>query len=98
MKYKHIDYEGKKLVRISERKVKHLIDNCSKYNGLVIYTLPVNMNPDSTFLGGFFELEFDFPYVDSIDLRNQISEFKYYNCGDELGTYLKYYIEEKAVL
>lgn len=94
MKYKHIDYKNKKLVRISERKVKYLINNCSKYNGLTIYTLPVDANPDSMFINGFFELEFSFPYVDSIDLFNELREIKYYNCNNELGNYLKYYIEE----
>lgn len=95
MKYKHITYNNKNLVRISSKKVKNLINNCSKYNGLTIYTLPVNANPDSIFIGGFFKLEFDFPNVDSIDLFNELSEIKYYNCNSELGNYLKYYIEKK---
>ena len=95
MKYKHITYNNKNLVRISAKKVNNLINSCGKYNGLTIYTLPVNANPDSIFIGGFFELEFDFPYIDSIDLFNKLSEIKYYNCSNELGNYLKYYIEEK---
>lgn len=95
MKYKHITYNNKNLVRISAKKVNNLINSCDKYNGLTIYTLPVNANPDSIFIGGFLELEFDFPYIDSIDLFNTLSEIKYYNCNNELGNYLKYYIEEK---
>ena len=95
MKYKNITYKNKNLVRISEKKVKNLINNCSKYNGLIIYTLPINANQNCIFINGFFELEFDFPNVDSIDLFNQLREIEYYNCNSELGNYLKYYIEKK---
>ena len=35
--------------------------------------------------------------ADVIDLLlgcyNELSEIQYYNCGDELGSYLKYYVE-----
>ena len=94
MKYKNITYNNKNEVRISENKVKNLINRGVKYNGLTIYKLPVNANPDSIFIGGFFELEFDFPYIDSTDLFNKLREIEYYNCNNELGNYLKYYKEE----
>ena len=36
-------------------------------------------------------------YRDSIDYHNELSEIEYYNCNDELGSYLKYYIESDII-
>ena len=95
MKYNKIVYNNKKLKRISEKKVNNIINNCSKYEGLVIYMLPINANPDSPYINGFFEMEIEkIVYMDSIDYYRYINECKYYNCNNELGLYLKYYIEE----
>ena len=94
MKYKKIEYKEKTLKRISSRKVENIINNPSKNLGLVIYTLPVNANPESPWINGFFEIEIeDLIYRDSIDYHNELAEIRYYNCNDELGSYLKYYIE-----
>lgn len=96
MKYKKIKYNNKNLTRISEKKVNNIINNPSKNIGLIIYTLPINANPDSQWINGFFEIEISNPvYMDSIDYMTQLNEIKYYNCNDpEMGYYLKYYIEE----
>lgn len=94
MKYDKISYKGKELKRISRKKINNIINNPSKYQGLTIYTLPVETNPESPFIGGFFEITIEnIIYRDSIDYHNELAEIEYYNCNDELGSYLKYYIE-----
>lgn len=94
MYFKSISYKGKELKRISKRRVDKIISNPSKYKGLVIYMLPVNANPHSIYMD-FFELEIvDITYMDSIDYNRYITECEYYNCNNELGNYLKFYIEE----
>lgn len=96
MKYNKINYKGKELKRITERKVFNIIENKSKYNGLTIYMLPVEANPESPWINGFFELTMENNiYMDKIDCYRYINECKYYNCVDELGKYLKYYVESK---
>lgn len=96
MLQKNITYKNKKLKRITEKKVYNIIDHPSKYQGLTLYMLPVNANPDSPWINGFFELTIEnIAYMDSVDYHNYINECKYYNCGTELGSYLKYYIEAK---
>lgn len=95
MNYKNIIYKNKKLKRITEKKVNNIINNPSKNEGLTIYILPVNANPESPWINGFFELYIDkIIYMDSVDYHRYINECKYYNCNPELGYYLKYYIEE----
>lgn len=95
MLQKDITYNGKHLHRINARRVNNLINNYTKHLGLVIYTLPVNANPESPFME-FFEIELN-SYNDSIDYLNTINEIQYYNCVEELGNYLKFYIEKKEV-
>lgn len=95
MLQKNITYKNKKLKRITEKKVYNIIDNPSKYQGLTLYMLPVNANPDSPWINGFYELTIEnIIYMDSTDYHRYINECKYYNCGPELGSYMKYYIEE----
>lgn len=95
MNYKNIIYKNKKLKRITEKKVNNIINNPSKHEGLTIYMLPVKANPESPWINGFFELYIDkIIYMDSVDYYRYINECKYYNCNSELGSYLKYYIEE----
>lgn len=95
MKYNKITYNNKNLKRISYSKVNNIINNCSKYEGLKIYMLPVEANPESPWINGFFELEIEnIIYMDSIDYKNYINEVIYYNCNKELGSYLKFYVEE----
>lgn len=94
MKYSKISYKGKELKRISRKKVNSIINKPSKYQGLTIYALPVEANPGSPWINGFFEIEIEnIVYRDTIDYYNELSEIEYYNCVDELGKYLKYYIE-----
>lgn len=96
MKIKNISYKDKELTRISEKKVNNIINNPSKYQGLTIYMLPINANPESPWINGFFELTIEnIIYMDSNDYYRYINECKYYNCNSELGTYLKYYVEVK---
>lgn len=95
MKYKNINYKNKKLKRITEKKVYNIIDHPSKHEGLTLYILPINANPESPYINGFFELTIEnIIYMDSVDYHRYINECKYYNCNPELGSYLKYYIEE----
>lgn len=94
MKYKNLDYKGKKLVRINAKKAYNMLNHPKKYNGITLYMLPVNANPDCIFINGFFKLTMDFDSMDAIDNNRYISELIYYNCNNELGNYLKYYIEE----
>lgn len=94
MKYNKTSYKGKELKRISRKKVNSIINKPSKHQGLTIYTLPINANPESPWINGFIEIEIEnIIYCDSIDYYNELSEIEYYNCNDELGFYLKYYIE-----
>ena len=94
MKYKEIEYKNKKLIRINSKKAEEIYTHPKKYNGVTLYMLPVNANPDSPWINGFFELTMDFDSMDAIDNNKYINELIYYNCNNELGNYLKYYIEE----
>lgn len=94
MIYKKIKYENKKLIRINAKKAKEIYMHPKKYNGVTLYMLPVNANPDSIFINGFFEFTIDFDSMDAIDNNRYINELVYYNCNKGLGNYLKYYIEE----
>ena len=94
MKYQKIRYINKKLIRINAKKAKEIYTHPKKYNGVTLYMLPVNANPESSWINGFFELTMDFDSMDAIDNYNYINKLIYYNCNNELGNYLKYYIEE----
>ena len=94
MKYKEIEYKSKKLTRINAKKAKEIYTHPKKYNGVTLYMLPVNANPESPWINGFFELTMDFDSMDAIDNNRYVNEVIYYNCNNELGNYLKYYIEE----
>ena len=94
MKYKKIVYNNKQLIRINRKKALNILQHPATFNGITVYTLPVNANPDSPLIGGFFEIKNDFPYRDASDNINELNEIQYYNCGAELGDYLIFYIEE----
>ena len=94
MKCKEIEYKSKKLTRINAKKAKEIYTHPKKYNGVTLYMLPVTANPDSPLINGFFELTMDFDSMDAIDNNSYVNEVIYYNCNNELGNYLKYYIEE----
>lgn len=94
MKYKEIEYKNKKLIRINSKKAEEIYMHPKKYNGVTLYMLPINANPDCIFINGFFKLTMDFDSMDAIDNNRYINEIIYYNCNNELGNYLKYYIEE----
>jgi len=96
MKYKKIKYNEKDLVRISKRKALDIVNHPSAHIGETLYTLPILANPNSPWINGFFEIEIEpITYRDSIDYLNEIAEIDYYNCGADLGHYLKFYIESK---
>lgn len=97
MKYKEIEYKNKNLTRINAKKAKEIYTHPKKYNGVTLYILPVNANPESPWIDGFFELTMDFDSMDAINNANYINELVFYNCNNELGNYLKYYIEESEV-
>ena len=94
MKYNKIIYKNKQLKRINARKAMDILDHPSKYNGVTLYYLPVNANPESPWINGFQELMMNPNNMDAVDNRNWISEYIYYNCVEDLGLYLKYYVEE----
>lgn len=94
MKYKKIIYKNKNLIRINAKKAKDIYTHPKKYDGITLYMLPVNANPDCIFINGFFELTMDYNNMDAIDNNRYVSEVIYYNCNNELGNYLKYYITE----
>ena len=96
MKYQNVIYKNKKLKRINKQKALNIAKNPKKYNGIILYMLPINANPDSPWINGFEELEINFNYMDAIDNINFINEYKYYNCIEDLGSYLKFYIEADA--
>lgn len=95
MKYKEIKYKNKKLIRINSKKAYNIINHPKTFDGVTLYMLPINTNPDCIFINGFFELTMDFNSMDAIDNNRYINEIIYYNCNNELGKYLKYYIEER---
>lgn len=93
MKYKKVEFNNKELIRINRKKVDNILQNYTKYLGLVIYIAPINMRIDDTSRWTSpIELELN-QYMDYYDYMNCISEIRYYNCNKELGDYLKYYIE-----
>lgn len=96
MRYKEIEYKNKKLVRINAKKAREIYMHPKKYNGVTLYMLPVNTNPDSIWINGFFELTMNYTSMDATDNMRYINELIYYNCNDELGNYLKYYIEDST--
>lgn len=95
MKYKKERYKNKNLIRINSRKAYNILNHPKDFDGVTLYMLPVNANPKSPWINGFFELTMDFNSMDAVDNNRYINELIYYNCNDELGKYLKYYIEEK---
>lgn len=94
MKYKNIIYKNKKLQRINRRKALDILQRPATFDGVTVYLLPVNANPASPWINGFFEITNDFTYRDASDNVAELNEIMFYNCGDELGNYLKFYIEE----
>lgn len=96
MKYKHIIYNNKQLLRINRKKALDILQRPATFNGVTVYMLPINANPASPWIGGFFEIKNDFPYRDAADNVAELHEIMFYNCGAELGNYLKFYIEEGA--
>ena len=94
MKYKKIKYNDLNLVRINRKKAEDIYLHPKKYDGVTLYMLPINANPESPWVNGFFTLTMDFYNIDAVDNSNYINEIIYYNCNDELGNYLKFYIEE----
>lgn len=94
MKYKKIKYNNINLIRINRKKAENIYLHPKKYNGVTLYMLPINANPKSPWVNGFFTLTMDFYNMDAVDNSNYINELVYYNCNDELGNYLKFYIEE----
>lgn len=95
MKYKKIEYKNKKLIRINARKAHNILNHPETFNGVTLYMLPINANPESPFINGFFELTIDPVNMNAINNELYVSEIKKYNCNNELGKYLKYYIEKK---
>lgn len=92
---KEITYNNKQLKRISARKVYNIIDNKSKLkHDIIIYAIPCKMRHDTEWTG-FFEIEIskNNAYMDSIDIYNMLNEIAFYNCNNETGKYLRYYIE-----
>lgn len=96
MKYKKIKYNDINLIRINRKKAEDIYLHPKKYNGVTLYMLPINANPESPWVNGFFTLTMDFYNMDAADNSNYINELVYYNCNDELGNYLKFYIEEDS--
>lgn len=94
MKYKEIEYKNKKLIRINARRAYNILNHPKTFNGVTLYILPINANPESPFINGFFEITMDFNNMDACDNVNYVNELSYYNCNNELGDYLKYYIEK----
>ena len=96
MNNKRISYDNKMLIRINSRKVNNIIKNYKKYIGLTIYMAPVNMRIETgEYWTQPFEMQID-EYNDYIDYINYINEVTYYNCNyNELGKYLKFYIEQQ---
>lgn len=97
MKYKNWDYKGKKLVRINAKKARNILEHPKQFDGVTLYMLPVNANPESPWISGFFELTMNLHNMDAIDNNRYVDELVFYNCNNELGNYLKYYIGEGEV-
>ena len=99
MKNKNILYNNIELIRISKKTAIKLLEHPSIYEGIILYILPVNANPFSYWINGFTEFKIEnVTFMDSVDNMNFINEYIYYNCNNELGKYLKYYITKGAYL
>lgn len=94
MNYKKIKYNGKTLTRINRKKAVNILQHPKRYEGVTIYFLPVNADPESPWINGFEYLTMDFNSMDAVDNMRYLSEYVYYNCVDDLGSYLKFYVEE----
>ena len=99
MKYKNIIYKNNELRRINKKTAEKILNHPSIYEGIVLYILPVNANPESYWINGFTEFKIEnISFMDSIDNNNFINEYIYYNCNNELGNYLKYYVTKGAYI
>lgn len=96
MKYKNIVYDNKQLIRINRKKALDILQRPATFNGVTVYMLPINADPSSPWINGFFEIKNDFTCRDATDNIAKLNEIMFYNCCAELGNYLKFYIEEGA--
>lgn len=95
MKRKIEYYNNIELKRIKANQVDYILKNRSKYKGLYIYIIPSNMRIDTEWYRPFI-LEID-NYRDYIDYINEINEIIFYNCNNELGKDLYFYIESGKI-
>lgn len=95
MKYKEIEYKNKKLTRINRKKAVNILQHPKKYQGLTVYFLPVNANPESPWINGFEYLTMNYNSMDPVDNMHYINVYIYHHCVDDLGSYLKFYIDNK---
>ena len=91
---KKITYNNKQLTRINRKKAINILTNPKKHDGIIVYFLPVNADPKSPWINGFEYLTMDFNSMDAVDNINYLNEYMFYNCVEDLGKYLKFYIEE----
>lgn len=91
-----LEYEDKKLKRLSLTSVKSLLHGNELFNRKEnkktwrIYAIPCKANINSLWVE-FFEKE----CVGVEDFEKWVNEVMYYNCNNEMGRYLHYYIEKR---
>ena len=99
MNNKNIIYKNNELIRINKKTAEKILNHPSIYEGIVLFILPVNANPENYWINGFTEFKIEnISFMDSIDNNNFINEYIFYNCNNELGNYLKYYITKGAYI
>ena len=67
--------------KITKRTARKLYNN-----GMVVYTIPCKLNPYNTLWNFLFKINGDFD--------NYVNACEWYNCNNETGNYLHYYVKE----
>ncbi len=82
MRKETIELYGKTAIRVTKKTAE------TAYNkGKTIYLCPVNGNPNSPWINAL-----PIQLNDENTFSNQVNNYEYYNCINELGRYCKFYI------
>lgn len=76
-----VNYQNWLYTRITKKTAKNIYTSCK------VVAIPVNVSVGNMWID-FFEID------KNVDFDKQVAEYIYYNCNNETGNYLKFYIED----